>query len=607
MTAGSNRNADLDLADVLSREVEKTPSGELLAEAGEDFGNRRALAKEFDTAFARAIARERRRRISDWMKAFLRQVFAPLSWKPAAGSIAALAVVLVVGGVYVIGPRRSDTPAVEDQAKFETHRQAGREADMGSKRVAGVDGPSERPKDAQAGKDDCHQDHDLGLAINACSKHIASHPDDARAYRQRGLAYSGRGWYERAIADFDEAVRLARDDGGSYAMRGAAHWLKGDLDRAIADATEAIRLESRDAASYRVRGFARLGKGEFDLAIADFTKAIELAPTDLSYSGRGYVYFKKGDFVRAVDDLGEAITLEQSSVPAHAWRGEVREAMGERNKAIEDYNTALALPAKTKWESDLRVEVTKRLAALRAPAPGPRVPPPVASLGRRVALVIGNAIYKVGPLRHAESDAEAVAEALEKQLKFDKVTLKLDLGADRFRAALFEFARDAAGADLAVVYFAGLGTEVDGRNYLIPADAALAKAGDVDLEAIALDTVLAQLDGARTLKLVILDTCHGNPFPLAGAIRANRGLGRIDPGENTLVFYAAKDGTTADCGAGPNHSPFTASLLNHLTTPGLELRLLLDTVSDDVLTITGRVQQPHVYGTLGPAAVYLRP
>ena len=150
---------------------------------------------------------------------------------------------------------------------------------------------------------------------------------------------------------------------------------------------------------------------------------------------------------------------------------------------------------------------------------------------RRVALVIGNADYKIAALESPVSDAVAVAEAIVQQLRFDKVILKRDLGAEGFREALRELARETRGAEVGLLYFAGHGVEVGGRNYLIPVDARLKAARDVELEAIALDTVLAQLDGVTALKLVILDSCRNNPFPLAGAGTRSVGIGlaRIEP------------------------------------------------------------------------------
>lgn len=226
---------------------------------------------------------------------------------------------------------------------------------------------------------------------------------------------------------------------------------------------------------------------------------------------------------------------------------------------------------------------------------------------KRIALVIGNADYKVGPLANPLNDAAAVAEAFEKQLKFDKVILRRNLDSDAFRAALRELARETSGAEIGVVYFAGHGIEVAGRNYLIPTDAALAAARDIELEAIALDTVLGQLDGVRKLKLVMLDACRNNPFALAGGKRSiTRGLGRIEPEGNTLIAYAAKDGTTAEDGTG-RHSPFTAAVLKRIATPGLDVRRLFGYVSDDVMAATNRAQEPYLYGRLGGEEIYLTP
>jgi formylglycine-generating enzyme required for sulfatase activity len=134
------------------------------------------------------------------------------------------------------------------------------------------------------------------------------------------------------------------------------------------------------------------------------------------------------------------------------------------------------------------------------------------------------------------------------------------------------------------------------------------RASDLSLETIALDTVLEQLAGVTRLKLVILDACRNNLFPVAGGKRSvTRGLSRIEPEDNTLVVYAAKDGTTAEDGAGRRHSPFTESLLKHIATPDLEINFVFRRVRDDVVAATSPVQTPHVYGTLGGREVYLRP
>jgi hypothetical protein len=225
---------------------------------------------------------------------------------------------------------------------------------------------------------------------------------------------------------------------------------------------------------------------------------------------------------------------------------------------------------------------------------------------RRVALVIGNADYKVGPLANPVDDADAMATAFS-ALGFDRVLLRKNLGIEGFRTVLSEVARESVGAEVAVVFYAGHGTERDGRNYLIPVDARLDRVSDLDLQAIALSIVLDQIAGATKLKLVILDACRNNVFPLAGVRRSvTRGLARIEPEDNTLVVYAAKEGTLAEDGPHMRHSPFTAALLNHIATPGREISVVFRRVRDEVARATGSRQQPHLYGTLGGEPIYLR-
>ena len=225
--------------------------------------------------------------------------------------------------------------------------------------------------------------------------------------------------------------------------------------------------------------------------------------------------------------------------------------------------------------------------------------------GKRVALVIGNSNYTIGPLANPINDAKAMAQSFE-SLGFDKVLLRTDLGVECICKALGEIAREAVGADIAVIFYAGHGTEAAGRNYLIPVDATLERASDLDLQAISLTTAMDQLGGARLLRLVILDACRNNIFPMSGSTRSvNRGLARVEPEYNTLVVYAAKEGTTADDGTGRQHSPFTQALLKHLATPGIDVTFVFRRVRDDVMAATSPPQQPHVYGTLGGQEIYL--
>ena len=229
--------------------------------------------------------------------------------------------------------------------------------------------------------------------------------------------------------------------------------------------------------------------------------------------------------------------------------------------------------------------------------------PSVATADGRVALVVGNSAYAaIGELPNPGNDAADVGAALGR-LGFAVTTVR---DADRagFNEALRAFTRESVGADVALVFYAGHGLEMDGVNYLVPVDAQLERDTDVRYETVALDDVLAAVEGAA-LRVVILDACRNNPLARSmtrtSATRSvSRGsFGELDEGllgNETLVAYAAAAGTTAADGTGRN-SPYTAALLAYLEEP-LELSSLFRRVRGQVLEATAERQRPHEYGSL---------
>ena len=229
---------------------------------------------------------------------------------------------------------------------------------------------------------------------------------------------------------------------------------------------------------------------------------------------------------------------------------------------------------------------------------------------KRVALVIGNGAYlKVSKLSNPTRDAAAVG-AMFKTAGFDAVEVRSDLGGSAMRRALRDFSDVARDADVAVVFYAGHGIEVNGTNYLIPVDATLERDLDVEDEAVPLERLSQILEQAKRLRLVILDACRDNPFARSmrrtvSSRSIGRGLARVEVlTSDSLVAFAAKPGSTAADGDGTN-SPYTTALLKHLATPGLDLRLALGRVRDEVLKSTNGRQEPYLSGSLGGSEVAL--
>ncbi|MDI1261898.1 MAG: caspase family protein [bacterium] len=231
---------------------------------------------------------------------------------------------------------------------------------------------------------------------------------------------------------------------------------------------------------------------------------------------------------------------------------------------------------------------------------------------KRVAFVVGNSAYQnVVALTNPANDATAITEMFRKAA-FDVVESRRDLKNTEMRRALRDFTEKARDADIAVIYYAGHGIEVDGTNYLVPVDAVLERDSDAYDEAIALDRILQAIEPAKQLRLVILDACRDNPFAktmkrTVASRSLGRGLAGVEPSRpNTLIAFAAKGGSTAADGDSRN-SPFTAALLRHLAKPGLELGKAFRLVRDDVMKATANRQEPFVYGSLGGNDVALVP
>ena len=254
----------------------------------------------------------------------------------------------------------------------------------------------------------------------------------------------------------------------------------------------------------------------------------------------------------------------------------------------------------------------RRLAALLAAALAVCLANHPALAGKRVALIVGNSSYQnVAPLTNPANDAAAITEMFKKA-SFDVIESRRDLKSQEMRRALRDFGDKARGADIAVVYFAGHGLEVDGVNYVVPVDAVLERDADVEDEAVSLNRILLAAEPASKLRLVILDACRDNPFAkrMKRTI-ASRSIGRGLVGveatrPNTFIAFAAKEGSTAADGDGQN-SPFSTALLKHLITPGLDIRKAFGYVRDDVMSATGNQQEPYTTNSLGGNDVALVP
>jgi TPR repeat protein len=216
----------------------------------------------------------------------------------------------------------------------------------------------------------------------------------------------------------------------------------------------------------------------------------------------------------------------------------------------------------------------------------------------RVALVIGNGAYQNAPsLINPAHDAADVAAALKRD-GFD-VILATDLKKDAMEEATIRFARAARAADVAMFYYSGHALQYAGVNYLAPIDTKLDDEADLR-RLVRLDDIVGDLQQARNLRVLVLDSCRDNPLAddlkrSIGASRAlplQRGLAKIDPAQGMIVSYATQSGRTASDGDGRN-SPYTAAFLKNIEAPE-EIGTIFRHITADVYETTAHQQLPEL-------------
>lgn len=217
---------------------------------------------------------------------------------------------------------------------------------------------------------------------------------------------------------------------------------------------------------------------------------------------------------------------------------------------------------------------------------------------KRIALVIGNGGYQNAPrLVNARNDADDITAAL-KRSGFETIS-GTDLDKAGMENAAIRFAREARDADVAMFYYSGHAIQFAGVNYLAPVDLKLTDEADLR-RMVRLDGIVADVEQAKKLRVVVLDACRDNPLAdelkrsvgTSRALPLQRGLAKIDAPRGMIVAYSTQAGQTADDGDGRN-SPYTMALLRHIEDKE-EIGTIFRQVSEDVYQVTAQKQLPEL-------------
>ena len=200
-------------------------------------------------------------------------------------------------------------------------------------------------------EDDCTRSQDPDKVIPACTKMAEDRTDTphnrAVAYYDRGNAYKNLKDYDRALADFSDALKLDPRYAHAYLNRGFVYAAKNDADHAIADLNRSIQLDPAEPMAYFNRGLIyRVGKHNDDAAIADFSEVIKRGPdAGSAYYQRGLSFADKGDFQRALSDYNEAAKRPPNDAPLLFARGIAYRSLNKFEPAVADFDAAIKIDA----------------------------------------------------------------------------------------------------------------------------------------------------------------------------------------------------------------------------------------------------------------------
>ena len=214
-------------------------------------------------------------------------------------------------------------------------------------------------------------------------------------------------------------------------------------------------------------------------------------------------------------------------------------------------------------------------------------------LERRVALVIGNATYKVNPLKNPVNDSTDMARSL-RSVGFDVIEANNTTLA-QMREATRRFADKLGNSEVGLVYYSGHGVEVKGKNYLIPVNADIKREYEVVDQAFDASQFLEMMDNIRgpnnkRVNILIVDACRNNELQKSWR-STNNGLARMDAPGGTFISFATAPGRVAADGVGRN-SPYTKHLLQALKQPNVPIEQVFKVVRRNVMEETKGEQIP---------------
>jgi len=212
-------------------------------------------------------------------------------------------------------------------------------------------------------------------------------------------------------------------------------------------------------------------------------------------------------------------------------------------------------------------------------------------VGRRLALVVGNANYKVRPLKNPRNDADDVSRSL-KATGFEVIDLR-DATLPQMRTAVRQFGDRLINNDVGLVYYSGHGVEVKGRNFFIPVNADIQREDEIADQGLDVSLILEKMSTAgKGVNILIVDACRDDPFGRSFR-SSSRGLANMDAPRGAIIAYATSPGKVASDGdPRERNSPYTKHLVRAMQSPNKPIEQVFKEVRRAVQDETKNQQTP---------------
>ena len=320
---------------------------------------------------------------------------------------------------------------------------------------------------------------------------------------------------------------------------------------------------------------------------------------DGSYNGQGIYYWEDGTILRsgrwADDRLVQSFAIDTNRFPFNApiqTASAPQAPAPDPVKAERDRLTA-EVEAERRKRQELQAELDRAKELAESRLAEQQRPQAVQRTERRVALVIGNAAYKVNPLKNPVTDSNDMARSL-RSVGFDVIEAN-NATLVAMREATRRFADKLVNSDVGLVYYSGHGVEVKGKNYLIPVNADIKREYEVVDQAFDASQFLEMMDSIRgpnnkRVNILLVDACRNNELQRSWRSTSS-GLGRMDAPGGTFISFATAPGRVAADGLGRN-SPYTKHLLQALKQPNMPIEQVFKVVRRNVMDETKGEQIP---------------